>query len=106
MPTYICKTGGVDMSEQKLTAKQNKVNRIQHAKKRAFLAAYAETGNISRAAQMAEIDRSTHYIWMREDPAYVEAFAYADQQAGDRLEEEARRRAVEGVEEPVYHQGK
>jgi hypothetical protein len=80
-------------------------NKIQHHKKRAFLAAYSETGNISKSAEIAEIDRSTHYEWLNTDADYKEAFEQAHEVAGDRLEQEARRRAVEGVEEPVFYKG-
>lgn len=74
-------------------------------KKKAFLAAYAEVGNITQAAEIVGVTRQAHYLWMK-DPEYAEAFAQAEQQACDRLEQEARRRAVEGVEEPVFHRGK
>jgi hypothetical protein len=57
-------------------------------KKRAFLAAYAEVGTITRAAEIAGVERKSHYLWMAKDPAYVEAFAAAGEQAGDRLEQE------------------
>jgi hypothetical protein len=73
--------------------------------KRAFLAAYADTGNITAAARAAGISRTNHYTWMKADEAYVEAFSDADQQATDLLETEARRRAAHGVDEPVIHQG-
>jgi hypothetical protein len=47
-----------------------------------------------------------HYDWVR-DPAYRRAFERAKEGAADRLEGEARRRAVDGVEEPVgWYQGK
>jgi len=74
-------------------------------KRKAFLAAFAEVGTITRAAEIAKVTRQAHYLWMK-DPEYAEAFAQAEQQACDRLEQEARRRAVEGVEEPVFHRGK
>lgn len=74
-------------------------------KKRAFLAAYAQVGNVTQAAELADVARSSHYEWMK-DPAYAEAFKAAEEQAGDRLEQEARRRAVQGVEKPVYQGGK
>lgn len=81
-------------------------NEIQHPKKRAFLAAFSECGNITQAAELADIDRTSHYRWVKEDPVYAAAFADAEEAAADRLEQEARRRAVEGVEEPVFHKGK
>ncbi|NPV80809.1 MAG: hypothetical protein HPY52_11115 [Firmicutes bacterium] len=77
---------------------------IQHPKKRAFLAAFGQVGNLTQAAEIAGINRNTHYDWMQ-DPEYAEAFEVAKKEAADRLEAEARRRAVEGVEEPVYYQG-
>lgn len=75
------------------------------AKKRAFLAAYNECGNITRAAEIAGVARQTHYDWMSDDEHYAAAFASATEHAADRLEQEARRRAVEGVDEPVFYKG-
>lgn len=65
-----------------------------------FLAEYAKTGNISHSARAVGIDRGTHYKWL-DDPKYAVAFGSADAEAGDVLEAEARRRAVEGVDEPA-----
>jgi hypothetical protein len=68
---------------------------------RAFLAAYAKTGNISRSAKAARIDRDTHCNWLKfpgpAGEAYRAAFAVAEEMAADVLEEEARRRAVNGL---------
>lgn len=80
-------------------------NEIQHPKKRAFLAAYSECGTITRAAEIAGIDRGTHYNWIKEDTVYAKACDAAYEQAAERLEEEARRRAVEGVQKPVFYKG-
>jgi hypothetical protein len=60
-----------------------------------FLVAYSQCGNISQAARIANVSRPQTYIWL-EDPRYAEAFHEAGRQAVDRLEEEARRRAMEG----------
>ncbi len=78
----------------------------RHQKKRAFLAAYAQLGTITHASEAAGIDRSAHYRWMREDPNYPDAFAAAQEKSIERLERELERRAVEGVEKPVYQGGK
>ena len=44
---------------------------------------------------------------MSEDAEYREAFVLAQEEAADRLEDEAFRRAVEGVEKPVgWYKGK
>ena len=80
--------------------------KIRSPKKRAFLAALAHTGNVTEAADIAHISRSAHYQWLEADPVYAAAYEDAMEQAAQRLEAEARRRAVDGVEEPVFYQGK
>lgn len=67
--------------------------RISHPKKRAFLAAFATLGNISRAAMVAGINRRTHTDWMTSDAEYVSAFEDAKQHGADALEEIAWARA-------------
>lgn len=74
-------------------------------KKEAFLAAYAECGNVTLAAKHAEMERSSHYRWLREDEGYREAFDHAHAEACDHLEAAARKRAIEGWEEPVFYEG-
>ena len=81
-------------------------DKIVHPKKRAFLAAYAECGTVTRAAEIAGIDRQTYYDWSKSDPEFVKAAEAAYDMAGERLEQEARRRAVEGVQKPVWYQGR
>lgn len=78
---------------------------VEHAQKTAFLAAFAEVGTVKSAAKAAGISRTTHYNWLRDDPAYAVALEQAAADAGDRLEAEAVRRAVEGWDEPVFHRG-
>jgi len=86
-------------------ADQTESHEISHPKKRAFLAAFAQTGNVTHSAEMADIDRRTHYDWLASDPTYERAFLDAREQAADRLEEEARRRAVQGTLRPVFYKG-
>lgn len=80
-------------------------NTSAHLKKAAMLAAYAELGNVSKAAEAAEIGRTTHYDWLDADPEYKARFQEAHRLATERLEEEARRRAVDGWVEPVFYKG-
>ena len=75
-------------------------------KKSAFLAAYARTASITKAAELAGIDRANHYDWKATDPQYVAAFEAAKLLATESLEDEAIRRAHEGVRKPVYQGGK
>lgn len=88
------------------SAADQAVHGIRHVKKRAFLAAYAVTGNIASAAQAAGVHRTTHYDWLESDERYAVAFGQAHEVALDLLEQEARRRAVVGVREPYVHGGK
>lgn len=78
---------------------------IRHAKKRLFLEAFSRVGTIKHAAEAAGVDRHSHHLWLQKDPEYAAAFAEAEEQAVEVLEREMRRRAVEGVEEPVWHKG-
>ena len=83
---------------------------IKDKHQRIFLARYSGTGILSEAAREAGIARSNHYVWLKEcetdeNCRYDEAFKECDELAIDTLEYEARRRAVEGVLEPVYYKG-
>jgi hypothetical protein len=78
-------------------------------KARAFLAAYRESGSITKAAEAAKISRRLHYYWSKDSPQapqYLAAFERAETEAGDIFEDEAKRRGVEGVLEPVFYKGK
>lgn len=66
------------------------------AAKTRFLQEFTRTGNVSAAAKLADVGRRTHYDWLAQDPDYAAAFAEATEEAGDLLEAEARRRALEG----------
>lgn len=74
-------------------------------RKKAMLAAFAECGNVTQACKIADIGRTAHYEWLKDDPEYAKAFDDALEQATDRLEQEARRRAVEGTIKPVFYKG-
>jgi hypothetical protein len=63
---------------------------------RRFLTAYALCGNLTHAAELVGLTRQCHYLWSGEDPGYVEAFKTAQEESVERLEEEARRRAMAG----------
>jgi hypothetical protein len=75
------------------------------ANKVKFIEAFADTGNVSAAAQLAGGGRRTHYDWLPEDPAESAAYAEAGEDAAAGLEIHPRRPAVDGVTQPVFHQG-
>lgn len=72
----------------------------------AFLKAYEVIGTVKGAAVAAKVDRQEHYKWLRGDEAYAAKFAAMRQTVGHIFEEEARRRAMEGVERLKFHEGK
>lgn len=89
-----------------MAGKPDPFGKIRHPKKRAFLAAMANTANVLRAAEIAGIDRDNHYLWLKKDPDYATAFEIARGRGADALEAEAVRRAHEGVTKPIFHGGK
>lgn len=91
-------------NEQSLTPTKRKKGR--NVLQKAFLAAYQESGNITAAAEMAGMDRRSHYDWMKNDSTYPDRFDEAHQVYVDSMEAEARRRAVEGIEVPIYYMGR
>lgn len=74
-------------------------------KQAAFLGAYAICGNITKAAEIAKVHPDTPRCHWKDEPGFVAAMEKATEEAADRLESEARRRAEEGVDEPVFYKG-
>jgi len=77
-----------------------------HLRQRAFLAAFAATCSIDGAAAAAKVPREHHYDWKNRDATYRAAFEAVQDQAAQRLEDEAVRRALEGVKRPMFYRGK
>lgn len=71
-----------------------------------FLNHLKKTGNVSEAARAAGIDRKTAYNWRRGDEIFSDHWKQALEEATDLLEAEARRRALEGYEEPLLYGGR
>jgi hypothetical protein len=65
---------------------------------------FRETCNLTLAAKLAGLDRSNHYKWMREDPAYEAAFEASLVEARDVIKD----KAVSNLEafKPHFHKGK
>jgi hypothetical protein len=74
-------------------------------KQEAFCAALRQRGNVQDACEATGIARRTAYQWRSDDTDFAAAWDEALDEAADRMEREAFRRAVEGTNEPVYHQG-
>lgn len=73
--------------------------------KQVAIQALAETGNITAAAKRAGVDRNSIYRWQKNDALFADAMEQALEISTDLLELEARRRATEGVREPVFYKG-
>ena len=71
----------------------------------AFCAALAETCNVGRACTAIGISRYTAYLWRKDIPEFAERWDEALKAGVLALEDEAHRRAFEGVEDPLTHQG-
>lgn len=76
------------------------------AEKKRFLKSLRETGgNVRRACQLIGLTRGAVYDHRKRDPDFAEEFEDTIEAAIDDMEQEARRRAMEGVEKPVYQNG-
>lgn len=75
------------------------------ARQALFLEAFARTGNVSQAAEESGTHRSVHYDWLQ-DPIYQERFKSAEKAYCDALTAEAVRRAIVGVERPIFQGGR
>jgi hypothetical protein len=62
-------------------------------------------GSVTSAADRAGISRKSLYKIRADDADFAEKWAGALESFGDVLEHEARRRGVQGVEEPVFQGG-
>jgi hypothetical protein len=78
----------------------------QPERQRRFLAAFSACGSVVRASRSAKTHRQTHYFWLATDPSYPSRFRQAEMQAARTLEDEAVRRAHEGLRKPVWYKGK
>lgn len=74
-------------------------------KKEDFLTALASCGNVTEACRIADVSRNAMYMWKNEEPDFAEQWKVYLAAGAELLEDEAIRRAREGYDEPVFHQG-
>lgn len=84
-------TQPTDAQNLTVTAREDTPRRMHQG---AFLAAYAQSARISKAAEAAGIARRTHYDWVDSDHEYRAEFVKAKELAMQTLEDEATRRAL------------
>lgn len=80
------------------------VHKRSRAAEDAVLAWLAKGYSLGHAAEQAGVARQTVLGW-RKDPAFAARYDEAIERGTDVLEDEARRRAVEGVDRPVFQGG-
>lgn len=88
-----------------MTLQKPTPNRAPAIWEKAFLKVLSKTGNVTKSARAAKVDRSTVYDHRNNDPVFAALWLEAEAEASDLLEAEAWRRAVEGVNEPVFQGG-
>lgn len=99
------------MSQASLTAAENyeivSADRNFSAKRaKLFLHFLAETGRVRHSAQLAGFTSADALYYRRkQDQAFRHAWDEALDRAGDKFEDEATRRGVEGVDKDVYYKG-
>ena len=78
---------------------------VVEARKRAFLAAFRQTGIVGHAAKVVGVHRDQPRRWRKEDPEFAREYRHALNDAADLLEAEAIRRARAGTDKPVFYKG-
>ncbi|MGC4396004.1 hypothetical protein [Hydrogenophaga sp. T2] len=90
---------------RKAATKSTSEKDLQDAAMLLFLSALSDGATIGEAAHEAGVDRTTVYHWKERDADFARAWDEALEEGTERLEREAVRRAMVGVEEPVIYQG-
>lgn len=78
---------------------------LTEADRERFLEYLEETANVSLACKLVPVSRRHAYVWRDEDPEFAARWAAAVDRGTDALEDEAIRRAHEGVAKPVFAKG-
>ena len=81
------------------------VQRFTAKKKKAFIASMGKTGNVTVSCLTVGISRRWAYKHRDMDPVFAQSWDDAYKASTDLLIEECRRRAYNGVDEPVFYKG-
>ncbi len=71
----------------------------------AFLQTLAATGNVTKSAEAAKISKISCYARRSTDPEFADLWDKARDIGFASLEDEAKRRAYDGIEKGIYYQG-
>lgn len=83
----------------------NRTKRTKEKDEEFFATVIESGGNITRACEAFTYSRRSVYEWKAADPQFAARLDDAVEKGTDVLEEEAKRRAHDGWEEPVFYQG-
>jgi hypothetical protein len=78
---------------------------VLDVRKRSYLIDLAQSGGVVHAADAAKVSRVTIKNWRQNDADFAESETCARQKFVEKLEAEAIRRAVDGVDHGVYYKG-
>lgn len=70
-----------------------------------WLEAFRAAGTVTGACKRTGIGRRTVYDWRQRHEDFAIAWADVEEETTERMEREAIRRGMEGVDEPVWHRG-
>lgn len=90
-----------------MTPKKRRKKRIAFDERRRerFLALLSQGSTVAFACVGVGVSRNTAYAHRECDPAFAAAWSEASEAGTQAMEQEAYRRAVQGVEEPVFWKG-
>ena len=94
------------MAVRRGTAMAKKNDTKTTPEKRArFLSLLSECGNVSRAARLAKLNRTALYDFYEKDPEFAGLWDKCAKLGAYALKDEARRRATEGILNPIFYKG-
>lgn len=79
---------------------------VEDARQRAYLIDYANSGGVEHASRVAGVSREAIWKWRKSDIQFEAREISAKNMFAERLEREALRRAVDGIEKGVWYKGK
>lgn len=80
-------------------------DRMSLERRRLFLRAFAHRGIVLEGCRAAGVSRDAVYHWRETSEWFSTLYDIAVEEAADRIEAEAIRRAVDGYDEPVIYRG-
>jgi hypothetical protein len=88
------------------TSGEQRTGRLTTARRKALALDLLSQGHtLAHVREVLGINRVTVYRWRQDDRSFAQAYSEAMEAGTDLIEQEARRRAVEGYDRPVFQRG-